>query len=343
VATDDLIHVAILSASPIRYGAKRTLSVELENQKRAWLTEWELFDFDGYAPNEVTDDVRERAECELRRKAAKYDVSRKPKDDLSSAVSLATLSDVEVWMLLKKDPVVTERSKALEELVGRRSPDIGGFIQEELSRNDLQATWRNTLLFAAEHADFVEPARSRMRENLRRFVGAINQELHPRSRLAQEAAIRRYISLLDDKRDLNLLRSFLGTGYPIAVRRIVLIGVKIAFASEPPSSVLQEALLPLRRDLMALSRFFLSVDVLEQSEEDFGLGLDALEAILRLGEPNALQLVRLATDVPRRWIRRQLSDSCRQTLASWSRLSDPPCPQCCEWMERVLEQLSANS
>ena len=330
-----------LSASPISYiGGKRTLTVEFENEKRVWLTELQLFDFEGYAPDELTEDLRGYAERELLRKADKYDRSIRTKGDVSSPVALSTLSDAELWTLLKKDPALVERAKALEELVGRRNPEIGDFIQEELGRQDVSTAWRNTLIFAAEHADFVEPARSRMREHLRRLIRTINQELHPRSRLAQEAAMRRYISLIDDKADLNTLGPFLGTGYPIVVRRIVLIGVKNAFAVAPPSPALQESLAPLRRDLMALCKFFLSADVLERAEEDFGLGLDALAALLRLGEPTALELLGMALAVPRRWIRRKLSDSCRQALDNWSRLLPALCPECCDRMAKAIEMLS---
>ena len=255
---------------------------------------------------------------------------------------VATLSDSELWIFLREDPAITERAKALEELVARTSPDLGVFIAEELGRKDLPATWRNTLLFAAERTEFVEPARSRMRGHLPRLVQTINQELHPRSRLAEEAAIRRYISLLDDRQDFNSLRPFLGTGYPITVRRIVLIGVRNAFAASPPTPAMQESLVPLRRHLSELARFFLTADTLKCSEEDFGLGLDALEALLRLGDATALELVGMAMEVPRRWIRRQLSDWCRQALVAWSRLS-PPDPQCIEPMEKALEMLSGDS
>ncbi|MGA2258028.1 MAG: hypothetical protein ABSG53_25465 [Thermoguttaceae bacterium] len=130
--------------------------------------------------------------------------------------------------------------------------------------------------------------------------------------------------------------------YPITVRRIVLIGVKNGLASAPPRPALQEWLAPLLRHLSELVRFFLNAGALERSEEDFGLGLDALEVLSWLADPNALELVRLAMGVPRRWIRRHLNDSCRQALVAWRR-SAPSDPQYIERIESALKMLSGES
>jgi hypothetical protein len=340
----DVSRTSLSTIPPLSYNwALSTELIELGQGKRAWRTLQEQSDFEGYSPDELTKDERLRIERLLRYKSGRDDRGVKSKEDLAPPPSLQTQSDSEIWTILRKDPTVTERAKALEELLRRSNPDLGMFIAEELNKKELLATWRNTLLLATEHTEFVDPARGRVRTQLRTCVVTLNEEWHPRSRLAQEAAIRRYISLLDDKTDLNSLIPFLSTVYPAGIRRIVLLGITNAFTAEPPSPNLQDAIAGLRRELSELSRFFLNRTTLARSEEDFDLGLHALEALLRLGDQVALELVRVAKEVPRRWVRRQLENSCQIARCSWSRVVPLPYPQCLRLVDAALRLLEHDS
>ena len=255
---------------------------------------------------------------------------------------IQALADSELWGIAKQDASTRHRAKALEELIRREVPEVASFVVEELQESDLKPTWRNTLVFATEHLQFTEPEqRGELRERLRELVTTIDGESHPRSRLAQEAALRRWGSLLDDKTQLRETVEFLATTYPLPVRLIALQTIQNAFDMKPPSTATYDALESLRNELAATASYLLRPAVLERSEEDFDIGLTALEALVRLGDRRALEHVTQCGRMGRRWIVKQTGRFLQETLAAWTRAEVDSSPDAVAVVREALDLLSA--
>lgn len=255
---------------------------------------------------------------------------------------IPALSDSELWGVAKQDASARRRAGALEELIRREVPEVAAFVAEELQKSGLKATWRNTLIFAVEHLQFTEPEqRGKLRQRLRELATTINGESHPRSRLAQEAALRRWGSLLDDKAQLRETVEFLATTYPLSVRLIALQTIQNAFDMEPPSTATYDALEPLRDELAATASYLLRVAVLERSEEDFDIGLTALESLVRLGDRRALEHVTQCGSMGRRWIVKQTGRFLEETLAAWTRAEVDSSSNAAAVIREALDLLSA--
>ena len=145
----------------------------------------------------------------------------------------------------------------------------------------------------------------------------LSAEWHPRSRLAQEAALRRYGSLIDNKVNLGEIVRFLSTDYPLRVRLIALQTIQNAFATVPPSTLLQKDLEPLRNELQRMVDFFFRPETLARSEEDFDLGLTALEALIRLGDPVISQFMPCVKEIGVSWVAKQLAQFLGETRTAW--------------------------
>ncbi|NQT41075.1 MAG: hypothetical protein HQ581_26525 [Planctomycetes bacterium] len=235
-------------------------------------------------------------------------------------LTISDLATVKLWKIIRSERPVAIRAKALAELMRRENEhgELASFVVEELAKDDLKPTWRNTLIFATEHLDFLDAAqRQQLRDLLGGLVTALRGQWHSRSRLAQEAALRRYGSLIDDKVELGGMVRFLSTDYSFRVRLIALQTIQNAFAAAPPSVSLQEDLGGLREELQQMAGFFFRPQVLARSEEDFDLGLTAIEALIRLGDPTVSQFVPRAKEIGASWVARQLAQFFSETLAAW--------------------------
>ncbi len=260
----------------------------------------------------------------------------------SSPPPIQALAAFELWSVAKQDRSTIRRARALEELIRREVSEVASFVVEELQESGLKPTWRNTLIFAAEHLRFTEPEqREKLRERLRELAATINGESHPRSRLAQEAALRRWGSLLDDKIQLRETVEFLATTYPLSVRLIALQTIQNAFDLEPPSTATYDALEPLRDELAATASYLLRVAVLERSEEDFDIGLTALESLVRLGDRRALEHVTRCGSMGRRWIVKQTGRFLQETLAAWTQAEVDSSSDAVAVVREALDLLSA--
>ena len=297
-----------------------TALVEPESGKKLWETKHIKYDPEGYTEDELAGldyfDMGKLFEEEQRREEpATRSLEMSPR-----SLRIPDLTPAELRQVIRSERPVTIRAKAFAELMCRESErsDLASFVVEELAEDDLKPTWRNTLIFATEHLDFLDAAqRQRMRDLFGGLVTALGAEWHPRSRLAQEAALRRYGSLIDNKVELAGMVRFLSTDYPLRVRLIALQTVQNAFAATPPSVSLRKDLEPLRDELQRMVGFFFRPETLARSEEDFDLGLTALEALIRLGDPLVLQFVARVKEIGGSWVARQLAQFLSQTRTAW--------------------------
>ncbi len=222
----------------------------------------------------------------------------------------------------------------------RTSPISAFSSRTNWAGKDLPASSRNTPAFRRGAYGVRRAARSRMREHLPRLrLQTINPGITSAvpvgRRKRPSAAI--FLSWTTDRISIRCGHSSArATRSPVP--RIVLIGVRNAFAASPPTAA--------SRIACAASPTFERVgSVLSDrrypkcSEEDFGLGLDALEALLGSG-PERLRLVRSATEVPR-LDSAAVERFVRTSYRLLSRLRRRP--QCIEPMEEALEMLSGAS
>ncbi len=311
--------------TPVReihtYSEVETTHRDLADQKRVWRRKTVKYEFEGLARREF-----ERIErASIGRLFAQESRSCGPRspDDSSEWTTLEECSDGALWWFIENEARVTRRARVLEELLRRKDPRLPAFVADELARDDLRPTWRNALIFATEHLHFNERSdRARLRDRLLRFAVTINNEWHPRSRHAQAASLRRYLSLVDDQTELGELRGFLSSEFPVRVRRLACLGIQNAFAEAPPSEQIVNVLEPLCEELREMTKYLVRRNALTTAEEDFYLGLDALEALIRLSDPASVELLLRAKTVGRRWVVRQLRKFLVHTNERWA-IRDP--------------------
>lgn len=305
------------------YHSFSTSVVHTERGKRVWEEVRTRYDPEGYTAEQPAGLDYRDFETLFREKRSREERRAKSPERAPSRLTIADLTAVELWQVIRPerpDTPVTIRAKAFAELMRRESEhgDLASFVVEQLAGDDLKPTWRNTLIFATEHLDFLDAAqRQRIRDLLSSLVTALGEEWHPRSRLAQEAALRRYGSLIDDKVQLGKLVRFLSTDHLLRVRLIALQTIQNAFVTAPPSVSLREDLKSLRDELQRMVDFFFRPQVLARSEEDFDLGLTALEALIRLGDPAMSQFIARVEEISRPWVAKQLARFLNDTRAAW--------------------------
>ncbi|NQU23149.1 MAG: hypothetical protein HQ567_17870 [Candidatus Nealsonbacteria bacterium] len=301
-----------------------TSKVEPEPGKLVWKEVREQYNPEGYTAEELAGlDYSHFAKLFRDERPTKSPKAAQPR------LGIPDLTSSELWQILRSERSVAIRAKAFTELMRRESERSGlaPFVVEELARDNLKPTWRNTLIFATEHLDFLDPAqRQRLGSLLARHVADLSSEWHPRSRLAQEAALRRYGSLIDNKVNLSEIVRFLGTDYPLRVRLIALQTIQNAFATAPPSVSLRKDLGSLRNELEQMVGFFFRPETLARSEEDFDLGLTALEALIRLGDPIASRFVLRVREIGKAWVGKQLQQFLSETRTAWSTPDSAPSP-----------------
>lgn len=210
-----------------------------------------------------------------------------------------------------------ERAVALHELL-RRGQELERFVIAELAVDTLVPSWRNTLLLATEHMDFLDSGqRSQIRQRLLTHAAALTDEIHPRSRLAQEAALRRYASLLDEKRDIGAISTFLQSKYSLRCRQVALQAVQNVFRQRPPTDAEREDLRPLAQDLIAMCSYYLSKRCLDGAEEEFTLGLNALFGVIRMADSASSNTIGEVAQIGRPWVLRAVHDYLADTLDLW--------------------------
>ena len=305
-----------------------TASVELGEGQRAWRRIRAKYEVEG--DPEAEQEAFDYREIDERLDEDRRDETLSPdsRDTGLYECNETRLTADTLLRIAKSAPSVRERARALAELMRRGNSEVPRLVAEELGRHDLTPTWRNTLIFACEHLSFrASGSRQRLRDQFNELVAALNAEWHPRSKLAQEAALRRYISMIDDNAQLVEIVRFMSTDYPIRVRLIALLGVQNAFAAAPPTESVQSELQLLSEELKSMVDFFFREATLERSEEDFDLGLTALEALIRLGDPFLRDFLVRARQIGRQWVVRQLKRFIAETRTRWSLLDTSTCSE----------------
>ncbi len=227
----------------------------------------------------------------------------------------------------------------LELLARSKKMRLAIFIARELASEDIEPSWRNSLIFATEHMDCKDPTdRQHLRDLLPGLVKSMNPEWQSRPN-PQVAALRRYISLLEDNTELNSLCPFLSTEYSVRLRRVALLGIQNAFSEVPPTASVLKKLKPLRKELCEIARYLLRPSALDQAQPDFFLGLDALDALIRLGDPHCAEFVRQATSSGRRWVSKQIKRMLEETHCAWKSQSSVQNANCLDALVLALNAL----
>lgn len=245
----------------------------------------------------------------------------KPK---ASSSLLTSFQETALFRLVSESKSVVIQSRAIEELLRRESGVLPGLLVQELGRDDLPPSWRNTLLLAAEHVQFTELShRKKLRECLKLHSKAMKGEWRPRTQSALRASLRMLLSLMADWRDSLDLLPFLILDYPVRIKRIALLGIQNLFRDFPPPPEAAEKLTSLRSSIAITAEIYLTPFVYEHSEDEFDLGLDALDALIRFAEPCVPKLVASLIDFTEKWPRKQIQKTLHEAYEVWSEKEFP--------------------
>jgi hypothetical protein len=233
---------------------------------------------------------------------------------------LASLTETALLRLVSEDKDVVLRSRAIEELLRRQTDALPDIIVKELERSDIAKAWRNTLLLVAEHVQFTNlQHQEKLRECLKLHARNMKSECHPRTQIALRSLLHIRLSLMVDWRDSLDLTSFLVLDYPIQVKRIALLGIQNLFKNEPPSTEELLTLAPVQEAIASIAKFFLVRSVYNESEDEFDLGLDALDTLFRLADPCTTQIVASVVSFADKWVSSQIRKTIRETRDIWLR------------------------
>ena len=236
------------------------------------------------------------------------------------ALVLASLTETALLRLVSENKDVVLRSRAIEDLLRRKADALPDIIVKELERTDITKAWRNTLLLIAEHVQFTNlQHQEKLRECLKRHARNMKNECHPRTQIALRSLLHIRLSLMVDWRDSLYLTSFLVLDYPIQVKRIALFGIQNLFQNEPPSTEALQTLAPVQEAIASIAKFFLTRSVYNESEDEFDLGLDALDTLFRLADPSTTQIVASVVSFADKWVSRQIQKTIRETREIWLR------------------------
>ncbi len=236
------------------------------------------------------------------------------------SLNLSSLLEKGLIELVSESNHVVLRARAIEELLKRKVDILPDIIVKELERIDIYKAWRNTLLLVAEHVQFANlQHQEKLRECLKLHARNMKSECHPRTQIALRSLLHIRLSLMVDWRDSLDLTSFLVLDYPIQVKRIALLGIQNLFKNEPPSTEALQTLAPIQEAIASIAKFFLTRSVYNESEDEFDLGLDALDTLFRLADPSTTQIVASVVSFPDKWVSRQIQKTIRETREIWLR------------------------
>lgn len=242
---------------------------------RVWRYNESKYEFEGLGSGEQIDPQRVEALFE--------------KEEVEPKVGLLLLTSLQETALLRlvhEGESVVIQSRAIEELLRRESRALPSLLVQELERKDLLPSWRNTLLLSAEHVQLTDLShRKKLRECLKLRSKAMKGEWHPRTQSALRSSLRILLSLMADWRDSLDLLPFLILDYPVRIKRIALLGIQNLFRDFPPPPDAAEELTSLRSSIAIMAESYLTPSVYSESEDEFDLGLDALDALIQLAEP----------------------------------------------------------
>ncbi len=292
---------------------------------RVWRYKQFKYEFEGLGSGEQID--RQRVEALFE----KEDVEPK-----TSSMLLSSFQDTALYRLVSESKSVVIQSRAIEEFLRRESDVLPGLLVQELERKDLKKpSWRNTLLLAAEHVQFTDLShRKRLRECLKLHSKAMKGEWHPRTQSALRASLRMLLSLMADWRDSLDLIPFLILDYPVRIKRIALLGIQNLFRDFPPPPNDEETLNSFRRAIAIIAESYLTPSVCSESEDEFDLGLDALDTLIKLAEPCVSNLIYSVVKFAESWTIKQIKETLHKTHEAWLKGEFPNRAAC---LDLILE------
>jgi len=243
-------------------------------------------------------------------------------DQLKSSLqlSLDSLSDDELFALIEVDQSIIAKARSLEILIARdcENPFLAALVYQELIKDKLPISWRNTLLLAIEHIQIKEP-------NLRRELSAfllklcpnIKDETHPRSLSASAAAVRTLPTLLDDANQTVQLLKFLSTDYSIKTRHIALFGIRSMASLPTPGNIPEKIVTEIGNELVYCARYHLRHSACSTSEEEFDLGLDIIDTLIVLGYNAVPSLICELETLRMKWVIDHLNDTLSNAIIMW--------------------------
>ena len=251
-----------------------------------------------------------------------------------SKLGFASFTESILLRLASEGESVIIRSRAIEELLRKESNALQEFLITELEKNDLNTSWRNTLLLATEHVEFSnQKHRERLRECLKFWSQSLKSEWHPRSQSALRAAIRILSSSMAEPCDSLDLLPFLTLNYQVRIKRIALLGIQDLFRDAPPPDA-AETLTSFRRAIAIMAESHLTPSVCSESEDEFDLGLDALDALIQLADPCVLNLITHVAEFADSWAIKQIQETLHKTHEAWLKGEFPNRAAC---LDLVLE------
>jgi len=139
---------------------------------------------------------------------------------------------------------------------------------------------------------------------------------------------------MGDWRDSLGLLSFLILDYPVRIKRIALLGIQNLFRDFPPPPEAAEKLTSLRSSIAIMAECYLTPSVYSESEDEFDLGLDALDALIQLADPCVPNLITHVAEFADSWAIKQIQETLQKTHEAWLKGEFPNRAAC---LDLVLE------
>jgi len=253
----------------------------------------------------------------------------------AGSLLLTSFQETALFRLVSESKSVVIQSRAIEELLRRKLGVLPGLLVQELGRDDLLPSWRNTLLLVAEHVQFTELShRKKLRECLKLHSKAMKGEWHPRTQSALRASLRMLLSLMADWCDSLDLLPFLILDYPLRIKRIALLGIQNLFQDFPPLPNAAEKLTSFRRAIAIIAESYLTPSVFSESEDEFDLGLDAIDTLIQLADPCVSNLIASVVKFAESWTIKQIQEKLHKAHEAWLKGEFPNKAAC---LDLVLE------
>lgn len=268
----------------------------------------------------------ELAHCPLRPQPALLSIQE------SAACSLRTPDPFEegsiwqqdserLWGVVCASETQPLRAQCLLELAARHDQRLPFYLPEQLEKQlipspKMEEQWRDTLLYAAEQTQFVDP---QQRRAVARLLLEHARTLRDRPVSAPQhpmwAALRRYATMIPAERVCDFLEFLRAQDTPLT-KQAALQCIQRVFSIEPPPEGLD--LRALREQVHALALRHLT-PAHATTAEDRSLAVNAFRTALTLDDPEALELLNalVAMEMPHMlWLSR---GPLQQLATSWER------------------------
>ena len=223
-------------------------------------------------------------------------------------------SKADLWKLVRDESVATQRRlEAIHELLDTDREAAIVHVAEELAREAAPEDWRNALVFLAEDVHFPTEHRQIVKDSLLRIAHSLRKSNKTGADRVVWSAIRRASSLLTPL-EVNLLVPFLEREGVVDARSVALRCVEKLFLPAPP--VDPESVRRVGDRAHVLASKLLDPDVF-RAGEDALLALSAVCALAAIGDTRLGDVLGLAANLNRRWLKLQLRTRLETLRNSW--------------------------